>query len=60
MTLKTLLVLKRCLQGQQLNVGAPDFPDIARDVLAALGELSEAIAAAEQSTTLPSDSDTTD
>jgi DNA-directed RNA polymerase subunit K/omega len=50
-TLKTLLLLKRCLRAQQLNVGAPDFPEVAGDTMAALKELDEAIAQVEGGTT---------
>lgn len=46
MTLQTLLLLKRCLQAQQLAVGAPDFPAVAAETLEALKELDEAIAEA--------------
>jgi len=47
MTLGTLLLLRQCLQAQQLVVGDPTFRDSARSVLVALDELDEAIAAAE-------------
>lgn len=45
MTRETLLLLRELLCAQQLNVGAPDFPDVARRVLAALAELDAALAA---------------
>jgi len=45
-SLETLLLLRRCLHAQQLSVGDPAFPVTARQVLAALDELDQAIAAA--------------
>lgn len=47
MTLATLLLLRQCLQAQQLLVGDPSFRDSARSVLVALDEIDEAIATAE-------------
>lgn len=43
MTLETLLLLQQCLQGQQLAVGSPDFPDVAKVTITALAELDQAI-----------------
>jgi len=50
MTLETLLLLRRCLHAQQMTVGDPAFPDMARQVLAALAELDEAIDKAQTGT----------
>jgi hypothetical protein len=49
-TLETLLLLQRCLHGQQLTVGDPSFPETAAAVLRALEELDRAIADAERGT----------
>lgn len=51
MSLETLLFLQRLLHGQQLTVGAPDFPETAHAVVVALLELETAIAAAHADTT---------
>lgn len=44
LSLETLELLQHCLNAQQLNVGAPDFDDVATKVLAARRELADAIA----------------
>lgn len=46
MTLETLQLLRQMLANQQLSVGAPDFAETARQVIQAISELDEAIAAA--------------
>lgn len=43
MSLETLLLLQRCLHAQQMTVGDPTFVATARQVLAALDELEQAI-----------------
>lgn len=45
-TLETLMFLRRLLANQNLAVGDPTFPEVARLVLGALAELDEAIEAA--------------
>ena len=45
MTLETLQLLRQMLGSQQLAVGAPDFAETARQVIQAVAELDEAIAA---------------
>lgn len=47
MTIETLRLLQRLLCGQQLTVGAPDFPETALAVIRALGEIEEAVQRAE-------------
>ena len=51
MTLDTLLLLRRCLHGQQLTVGDPTFAATATAVLTALEELDAAILFAQSSST---------
>ncbi len=43
MTPETLRLLRDLLAAQTLNVGAEDFPDVARRVTAALAELDAAL-----------------
>lgn len=46
MTLETLLLLRRVLAAQQLNVGDPEFTATATAAAAALAEIDDAITAA--------------
>lgn len=48
MSLQTLLLLQRCLRVQQMSVGDPAFPAMAREALTALEELDQAIVRAQQ------------
>lgn len=50
MSLETLLLLRSVLARQTLEVGAEDFAPVARQVLAALAELDDAIEQAQQAT----------
>lgn len=43
LSLGTLLLLQRCLDAQQLNVGDPDFDTTAHAILKAKWELADAI-----------------
>jgi hypothetical protein len=43
MKLETLTLLRHCLYNTTLNVGAPDFPEVATVVLAARADLEAAI-----------------
>lgn len=47
MSVATLLLLRRMLAAQQLQVGADDFAEVSRQVVVALAELDVALAAAD-------------
>ncbi len=49
MTLETLLLFQRLLNGQVLQVGDPDFEATAKAVLAAKAELADALVAIDYS-----------
>lgn len=53
MTIETLLLLQRCLDGQQLVVGDLNFEAMAEATLRAKRELRDAIAEAEANTPQP-------